>query len=191
MRDRFVFFGIGTQKRRQAVADVLSRRPLDWDFVQACWQAEEREMHYVAIDHLRRHRLAAADLPRVRALIESNSWWDSVDHLAKVAGTALADAPSAARPTICAWARAKSFWTRRAAILSQLGFKHSTDTALLAECVTANLGSDEFFINKAIGWALRDYTRTNPEWVLDFADDHALSTLSRREALKHVDPRGV
>lgn len=182
MRDNFEFLGISSAARREATRTILARRPLDWDLVDYCWAQPEREFQYVACDHLRRQQLPAADLPRVRALITTRSWWDTVDHLAKVAGTALAEQPNA----IDAWPTDPNLWIRRANIISQLGLREATSTTRLARAIEANLGSTEFFINKAIGWALRDYARTDPHWVLDFANSHELAPLSRREALKHL-----
>lgn len=204
MRGRFAFLGIPTPERRAAVAPLLARRALDWPLVWACWDAHEREYQYVALDHLRQVRVfPAAHLDDLRTLIVTKSWWDTVDSLAKVAGSALgADGAEAAhvRDVIDAWATDENLWLRRVAIIHQLGFGAAAgaaasgagrkrpvlDTARLTHAIEANLGSDEFFINKAIGWALRDYYRHAPDWVLEFCDSHELAPLSRREALKHV-----
>lgn len=210
MRERFEFFGISAAPRRAAVKHILSGMHLNWDFVHALWAYPQRECHYVAVDHLRRQKLTIADLEDLQQLVESHSWWDTVDHLAKCAGTALipgsrgrgaepnslADA-AAARALMLEWAVSENMWTRRTAILCQLSFGEKTDTELLREVLESNLGaearfSSEFFITKAIGWALRDYSRDNPQWVHDFVNAHApesdlaLAKLSRKEALKHL-----
>lgn len=210
MRDKFEFFGIASQPRKDAVKHILSGRSMDWDFVAALWLHPQRECQYVAVDHVRRHKLNIADLENLKAVVEAKPWWDTVDHLAKCAGTALvagargrgkepnslADA-QATRALMLEWAVDDNLWTRRIAILCQLSFGEKTDKELLREVIESNLGADaafagEFFINKAIGWALRDYARKNPQWVRDFVDEHGegtqlpLAKLSVREALKHL-----
>ncbi|MGP6173726.1 DNA alkylation repair protein [Corynebacterium sp. A21] len=184
MRDQFPFLGVSTPERRKASRGLLRgrRNAPDWQFVEDCWAAEEREFQYVACDHLSQVPLELVDLPCLKDLVIRKSWWDTVDALVKSIGRA-GDAAS-----MRAWAVDANFWVRRVAILHQLGRGANTDTVLLTEIILANLGSKEFFINKAIGWALRDYARQNPEWVRGFlAEQEAqLAPLSRREAAKHL-----
>lgn len=184
LRGHFDFLGVAAPDRRNASAVVLRQlrgRP-DWEFVAHCWAAEQREFQYVACDHLRSVPLGAADLPRLKELVGTRSWWDTVDALAKPIGRAAS--PGVMRE----WAQDGNLWVRRAAILHQLGRKSATDTELLTEIILVNLGSGEFFIDKAIGWALRDYSKVDPEWVRNFLAEHAatLSPLSRREAAKYL-----
>ena len=210
MRDQFEFFGIAATPRKEAVKEIIAKRSLDWDFVFALWAHPKRECQYVAVDHLRRQKLTIADLGRLQELVETKSWWDTVDHLAKCAVTALVPGSrgrgkepnslndaSSARALMLEWAEAENMWTRRIAILCQLSFGEKTDTQLLREVIESNLGVDaacssEFFITKAIGWALRDFARHDPKWVLDFVDEHhpysalPLAKLSKKEALKHL-----
>lgn len=210
MRDQFEFFGIAATPRKEAVKEIIAKRSLDWDFVFALWAHPKRECQYVAVDHLRRQKLTIADLGRLQELVETKSWWDTVDHLAKCAGTALVPGSrgrgkepnslndaSSARALMLEWAEAENMWTRRIAILCQLSFGEKTDTQLLRGVIESNLGVDaacssEFFITKAIGWALRDFARHDPKWVLDFVDEHhpdsalPLAKLSKKEALKHL-----
>ncbi|MFX4272482.1 DNA alkylation repair protein [Propionibacteriaceae bacterium Y1685] len=161
-------------------------------------EATHREQRYAAIS-LAGHRRARAwrdadALPLYWHLISTGAWWDLVDDIAShlVCPVVVAD-PVRAVPTMRAWARTDDLWVRRAAILCQLGAKAETDTALLADCVAANLpGSpygDEFFIRKAIGWALREYARLDPAWVRDYVNRTDLAPLSRREATKHLEVR--
>lgn len=196
MKNNFEFLGIKTTPRRKAVAPILARRSLDWPLVWDCWHADAREYQYVAGDHLRRIKVfPPAQLDSLRELISTKSWWDSVDSLAKVAGSALGDAAPPtdrahpASQVIRAWANDRNMWVRRAAIISQLGKREATDLQLLADAIEENLPGtrfgNEFFISKAIGWALRDLYRTNPSWVLSFLDLHGVANLTRREALKH------
>ncbi len=179
MRGRFAFLGISTPARRAATQDILTGvRSFDEDLVTACFQAEQREYQYVACDHIR--RVGIRDLDFAQLLVRSRSWWDTVDALAKPIGANRDDA------AMRDWAIHEDFWVRRVAIIHQLGRKEQTDAALLAWIIKQNLGSDEFFINKAIGWALRDFARHDPTWVQSFVEGTELAPLSRREALKHL-----
>lgn len=119
-------------------------------------------------------------------MIRSGAWWDHVDEVAGRVGAALAAHPAEVAPVLRAWARDDDRWVRRCAIIAQLGFKHATDTALLTEVIEANADDPEFFIRKAIGWALRDLAWHDPAWVSEFVARHELSPLSRREALKNL-----
>ncbi|OMQ14038.1 DNA alkylation repair protein, partial [Modestobacter sp. VKM Ac-2676] len=92
----------------------------------------------------------------------------------------------AVRPVLRGWARDPDRWLRRSAVIAQLGAKARTDTALLAEVIEVNAGDPEFFVRKAIGWALRDHAKTDPAWVRRFLAEHELGPLSRREAAKHL-----
>ena len=193
MRGRFAFLGIPRPALRAAAKPVLKKlraqSGVDWDFVDACWDADEREFQYVALDYLVavRGRLSAADVPRLRALAQSKAWWDSIDVLDKVVGDIALRDPSV-NDVLRTWARDEDFWLRRIAIDHQRGRKTHTDTELLAESIEANFGSSEFFINKAIGWALRDYSKTNPDWVGAFVDAHRaeMAPLSVREASQYL-----
>lgn len=179
LRDQFPFLGIPAPARRAAVRGLLPRQ-VDWDLVDACWDRPEREYQYVACDHLRKARLEHGDLPRLRSLVVTKSWWDTVDALAKPVGTV------ASAKDMRAWAVEEDVWVRRVAILHQLGRKDQTDAGLLGEILAANLDSGEFFIDKAVGWALREYSKTDPAWVRGFLASHEVSVLSRREGSKYL-----
>ncbi len=193
MRDQFRYLGVQTPARRKISRPFLNaakkERLLDWDFVDACWQAEEREFQYVAADYLRkvRHLLTVADLPRVRGLAVTKPWWDTVDSLDATVGSVVAQS-SEGRELILKWARDENMWVRRLAIDHQLQRKESTDVELLSSIIEANLGSGEFFIDKAVGWALRDYSKTDPEWVRAFIAEHrqGMAALAIREASKYL-----
>ena len=193
MRDQFRYLGVQTPARRKISRPFLNaakkERLLDWDFVDACWQAEEREFQYVAADYLRkvRHLLTVADLPRIRGLAVTKPWWDTVDSLDATVGSVVAQSAEG-RELILKWARDESMWVRRLAIDHQLQRRESTDVELLSLIIEANLGSGEFFIDKAIGWALRDYSKTDPEWVRAFIAEHrkAMAALAIREASKYL-----
>lgn len=180
MRNQFPFIGVQAVSRRRSTRALLPRGSADWPWVHALWEEPEREFQYVACDHLQKAKLTSADLPELRWVITHKSWWDTVDQLPKAIGAFTTP------DTMLAWAVDTNLWMRRVAILHQLGRKAATDTAVLKEILENNLGSTEFFINKAVGWALREYSKTDPQWVKAFADSHELSALSRREGLKYI-----
>jgi 3-methyladenine DNA glycosylase AlkD len=159
--------------------------------VRRLWrEADYREERYAAIALLdtpaaRRLREPAV-LATVAELIVAGAWWDYVDELAHRAGDLLAGWPAEVRPVLLTWAAGDDTWLRRAAIIGQLGRREQTDLELLTAAIEAAQGEREFFLRKAIGWALRDYARTDPDWVRSFAARHELSPLSRREALRHL-----
>jgi len=161
------------------------------DTVLRLWrEAAYREERYAAITLLdtpaaRRHRDPAL-LPALEELIVTGAWWDYVDELAHQAGDLLAGWPAEVRPALLGWTRSEDRWLRRASIICQLGTRDRADVELLTIAIESSLHDRDFFIRKAIGWALRDYARTDPAWVRSFAETHDLSPLSRREALKHL-----
>lgn len=158
--------------------------------VRTLWDgAEFREERYAA-SALLASKIAIGRLelvPLYEHLATTGAWWDHVDDLAhRIA--ALHDAhPSETAAIVRRWSTGADIWLRRLAIISQLGRKDRVDAALLAEIIEPSIADREFFIRKAIGWALREYARVEPAWVRGFVADHAdLSGLSRREALKHL-----
>lgn len=125
-------------------------------------------------------------VPTIEHMVRTGQWWDYTDELAhRLADLHDADADKTAA-LARAWARDHDLWVRRIAILSQLGRSIRVDPRLLADTIEPNLGDPEFFVRKAIGWALREYARVEPEWVRSYVAAHPLSPLSRREALKHL-----
>ncbi|MGH3736704.1 MAG: DNA alkylation repair protein [Micromonosporaceae bacterium] len=156
----------------------------------ACWELPEREYPYFATDLLVRYadRLGADALPTVARLITVKSWWDTVDLLAtRVVGSLVRRHPSL-RTTMDAWSRAENLWLVRTAILYQLHERERTDLERLFGYGRAQAGHPDFFVRKAIGWALRHYARTDPDAVRRFVAVHTgeLSPLSVREATKHL-----
>ncbi|MFW6597650.1 DNA alkylation repair protein [Propionibacteriaceae bacterium Y2011] len=180
-------------------AHQLSDRAAWEACVRELWDdAAYREERYAALalaGHRRyREFLDVSTLPLFHHLARTGAWWDLVDDIATHhVAPVLRAARRAATPVVRSWATDDDLWVRRVAILSQLPAKAETDTVLLAHCLDANLPESpygtEFFIRKAIGWALREFAKTDPDWVLEYVDDRELSPLSRREALKHVAPR--
>jgi 3-methyladenine DNA glycosylase AlkD len=153
-------------------------------------EAGVREERYAAID-LTGLKMAAKDLamlPVYEEIIRTGAWWDFVDGVAQRIGALLQAHRPAMTDILVSWSTDADFWIRRAAITAQLKAKDQTDRRLLRAVLEANLADPEFFIRKAIGWALREFGKTDPEWVRTFVADHRdrLSPLSRREALRNL-----
>ena len=192
MRGRFEFLGVKTPARRKAAKAFFKKHggaDIDWRFVRQAWEHPFREMQYAALDYLetRKNLLRPGDLPQLKKLAQSKSWWDTIDFLDRLAGGIIAGFPET-RPVILQWSRDEDIWLRRLAIDHQLLRKDQTDQHLLEQILVNNLDQTEFFINKAIGWALRDYSKTNPEWVKNFIRQHhgKMAPLSIREASKYL-----
>jgi 3-methyladenine DNA glycosylase AlkD len=190
MKDHFSFLGIASPLRRKAVKTVSKPDPLDvMGTAELLWDCDEREYQYVAVDLLSanvRKLQPKPALKLVEKLAVSKSWWDSVDGLASVASDLFALHPSELA-TIERWSGHKDMWINRLAILHQNGRGNATDAHRLFRICGAHAANPEFFIRKAIGWALRDYAWVNPTAVQQFVATHRenLSTLSIREALKN------
>ena len=148
----------------------------------------EREYQYVAVDLAEKlsRSVAPEFIDTLQHLIITKSWWDTVDALSKTAGVHLTRFPEVRSERLPVWRSSDNIWLRRTALLFQLNFKQRTDFPLLCDIIRENLGSKEFFINKAIGWALRQYARNDPEAVRKFVAAHHLNSLSKREAMKHL-----
>jgi 3-methyladenine DNA glycosylase AlkD len=191
MRGQFDFLGIATPVRRAALkpmqtslrsagaAELLA-------LADALWERPEREYQYAAADLLARHwrALSTDELPALLALVRRKSWWDTVDALAGVIGDVLRGSHEGMDEALAH----EDFWVRRIALLHQLGWRDRTDEERLFRYALTLQGDKEFFIQKAIGWALRDYARHAPDTVRDFlaAAGAGLAPLSRREASKHL-----
>ena len=196
LRNQFPFLGIGAKDRRAATRPTLvAAKTASTDeliaFAAACWEEPEREFAYVACDVLRTQapRLEPRHLDAVRSLLTARSWWDTVDPLAtRTVGTMVRTNPELVG-TMDRWVHSDDFWLARTAILHQLLFGEATDAQRLLSYCEARAGDDEFFIRKAIGWALRQYARVDPAAVRTFvvAHDGELSGLTKREALKHLN----
>lgn len=195
--DQFDFLGIPTPARRAAIKDLVALPLPDAAAVLAAaellWRLPEREFRYAAIDLLRRQqrRLDPSHLPAIQALLLREPWWETVDGLVGVVGAILlaAQEEETGAPVVMdAWVAHPSFWVRRAAVLHQLGWRLQTDEVRLGAYCAHLAHEREFFIRKAIGWALRDYARWNPGFVRAFVADNAgcLSALTVREACRRL-----
>lgn len=195
MKNHFVYFGVSSPSRKLAEAELYSKwKPMDRielkNWVKQLWNQEQREFQYVALEILgkRKKWLLVEDLPFIEELIITKSWWDTVDMLAgKNLGEILHNNPQIMEQKIHEYTAHENMWINRSAIISQLGFKSDTNVELLEFSILPHTESKEFFIQKSIGWALRQYAKTNPNWVLDFVEKYPLKPLSKREALKHFN----
>lgn len=193
MRNQFEFLGITSPQRKKLAKKIIQESKkngtIDWNFVQQCWESSYREFQYVAIDYLTscKKELTLKDIPKIKLLAQSKSWWDTIDGLDRLMGELAYQFPEV-KQVLLGWSIDEDFWLRRIAIDHQLLRKTQTDTVLLEQILVNNLNQTEFFINKAIGWSLRDYSKTNPEWVSNFIKKYRneMSNLSIREASKYL-----
>jgi 3-methyladenine DNA glycosylase AlkD len=194
MKSTVPFLGVRVPEvRRLARAAARSCPPADLAALERAardlWDgATHREERYAAseLTALRMARGRLELLPLYEHIAVTGAWWDHVDDIAHRIADLLEMNPGPTAPTVRRWAVSEDMWLRRLAILSQLGRRDRVDRGLLVDVVEPNITDPEFFIRKAIGWALREVARVDPGWVQTFADEHELSPLSRREALKHL-----
>ena len=193
MRDQFQYLGINTPLRRSISKKFLNYakklKTANWEFIRLCWDKPCREYQYLAVDYLNvvKATLTPVDVPKIKEIAVLKSWWDTIDGLDRIMGDIALRYPEV-NATLLEWSLDPNKWLRRIAIDHQLPRKDKTDTELLARIIENNLGTDEFFINKAIGWSLREYSKTNPDWVLNFIENFRdrMDKLSIREASKYV-----
>lgn len=195
MRNQFTYLGIKTPQRKEILKQFISRHGLPpADKLETIgrdlWALPQREYQYLALSFLERmkRQVGPAHIPLLEYLLITKSWWDTVDGLAaNSVGGLITRFPETKDSIIKSWRGSDNFWLRRTTLLFQLRYKGETDEALLFALINENLGSKEFFINKAIGWALREYSKTNPQAVIDFVERTPLAPLSEREALKIIN----
>lgn len=192
LKDKFELFGIPTPLRKEIQKPFLMKVNLppkeELTFIMTdLWKKPQREFQYFALDLHRKYvkRLEREDIKLLELMIVEKSWWDTVDLIASnLVGGYFKLFPEQIKSTTDSWMNSENIWLQRSCLLFQLKYKDKIDTELLTRFIQPLLGSNEFFINKAIGWILREYTRTNPDWVINFVGSHELSNLSKREALK-------
>ena len=194
MRDKFNFLGIRGPKRTELFKKYFptarKTKEIDWNFIETCWNKEEREFQYAIVYYLKAMQkfLKKGDISKLKYLVVTKSWWDTVDLLSKIIGDVV-NRSKELKTLMLEWSKKENnIWLRRVAILHQLSFKENVDKLLLETILEDNLSDGEFFINKAIGWALRDYSKVNPEWVRKFIEKNRseMANLSLREAMKYL-----
>ena len=193
MRNQFEFYGYQSVARKKVYHQQLiqekKQHQINWQLLNQAWNDPHREMQYFVCDYLNRMAgyLSFSDMHRIEQNVRTKQWWDTIDSLIKPIGK-LGLRDQRIDKLMLQWSLDEDKWVRRVAIEHQLLRKDKMNIDLLAEIIENNLGNNEFFINKAIGWALRDYSKTNPVWVKQFIFDHrsAMSPLSIREGSKYI-----
>ena len=193
MRDLFKFYGIPTPVRKSLYKDLLkeekAKKTIDWNFLDKCYEDDYREFQYLVLDYIENMQkfLNYDDVPKLYKYIKSKQWWDTIDRFDRIVGN-IAFKDDRINDLMLKWSKDEDFWLRRIAIDHQLGRKDKTNTKLLEQILINNFGSDEFFINKAIGWSLRDYSKTTPNWVKDFLSkyENKMDKVSLKEAYKYI-----
>lgn len=193
MRNMFDFYGLPTPKRKKVYNDFIKSekklKKIDWEFLDKCYEDQHREFQYLVYDYLlaMKQYVSYEDISKIQNYVIKKSWWDTIDFLCKVVGD-VGIRDSRVKDLMIEWSKNENIWIKRTAIEHQLCLKEKTDTKLLEQIIVNCFGSDEFFINKAIGWALRDYSKTNPKWVKDFVNRYndKMDSLSIKEASKYI-----
>ena len=193
MRNLFKFYGIRTKERRNIYNEYLKiekiNKKIDWKLMDKCFNDDYREMQYFVIDYLKymKEFLVYDDILKIRKYVQIKSWWDTIDGLDTIIGSiSLFD--NRVDDIMLEWSKDEDFWVRRVAIDHQRLKKDKTNSKLLENIIKNNFGSNEFFINKAIGWSLREYSKVNSEFVREFIEKNKdeMSKLSIREASKYL-----
>lgn len=195
MKNHFPFYGIKKPNRAQLQKECFRKYKLRSEeelrnIIESLWDYEQREMQYAAMDlAIAHHKLWSPQaLGFFEALIRKKSWWDSVDAIAaNLVGKIILRHP-ALQSTMDSWIKSDNMWIRRSALIHQLRFKAKTDHERLFSYCTVTMHESDFFIRKAIGWALREHSKTEPELIKSFITRHAssLSALSKKEASKYL-----
>lgn len=193
MQNQFEFNGVKAPDHhlieRELWQSVKQLPPAEiMQFIETLYARPTREYRYVAIEMaLRSVRWwEPADMEHLLTLVLEKVWWDSIDAWRKVFGEYIRLHPEQFDWVAQYFIGAENFWLRRIAITLQRSFYEKTNVAFLEEAILADIDTDEFFIQKAIGWALRNYSKENPEWVMTFVEEHELTIFAQREALKKI-----
>ncbi len=194
MRNQFEFYGLKANERREIQKQFFIKQYLPNKskldiIVKTLWEKPQREYQHfsqeLAFNYL--NQLEQKDIELFEYMVIHKSWWDTVDYIAnRLMGEYFKTFPKQKNSYVKKWLKSNNIWLQRSALLFQLKYKKDLDTNLLSSTINSLLGSKEFFINKAIGWILREYSRTNPKWVIEFVNNTELNTLSEKEALRLI-----
>ena len=195
MRNQFEFYGIKTPLRHEIQKPFLAKSYLPpktdlEEIIKTLWNKPQREYQFIAQELVFKYtqQFVENDIVLLEFMVTHKSWWDTVDYIAvKLIGAYFTRFPEQLDNYIDRWLTSGNIWLQRCCLLYQLKSKDKMDTQRLQYIIQKLLGSKEFFINKAIGWVLREYSRTNPKWVRNFTENNDLANLSRREALRLMD----
>jgi 3-methyladenine DNA glycosylase AlkD len=196
LKGQFEFFGLKTPLRREIQKNFLQIEFLPvkaeaLKITKELWGKPEREFHYFGQELMMKFKnnLEEKDIYFFEFMITHNSWWDTVDIIAShLVGAYFMKFSESKSQMMLKWSMSDNIWLRRSSIIFQLKYKENTDVELLSIIIENNLGTKEFFINKAIGWALRTYSSIDPVWVKQFVQEHiSLSNLSKKEALRSIN----
>ena len=192
MQNKFVFLGIPKPKLKEIIKPYIKegkKYELDWNFINICWNKNYREAQYTALEYLDCFIkiLTDNDLPNLKKLIVTKSWWETVDSIDAMVGNIILKNRQLEKEML-EWSTDKDIWLRRVSIDFQQKYKEKTNQKLLEQVIVNNFGTNEFFINKAIGWSLREYSKIHQKWVKDFIKKHKnqLHKLSIKEASKYL-----
>jgi len=194
MKNRFQFLGINAPTRKEIFRNFVREvglPPLEehWAVVNELFARPYRELHYLALEicDRRKNKWEADGADHLENLIITNSWWDTVDWIAGFCGRHFERFPEEVPSRTDAWSESDDMWLNRVSIIFQLKYKDNMDWDLLQKYILAHIDSKEFFIQKAQGWSLRQYTKFQPDRVMKFVEAHPeLSRLSQREAMKYL-----
>ncbi|WP_411895598.1 DNA alkylation repair protein [Winogradskyella sp. A2] len=194
MKHKFAFFGIKSMLRKSLLREVVNANKGEvksnlTEISKTLFKKPERELHYCAMEiyaRFKKRHYIKSDIMFIEFLITENSHWDTVDFIAKhILGQFLMELPEMRDEVIQKYSTDDNMWLNRSAILFQLGYKEKTDFSILSNLAIMHKDSNEFFIKKAIGWALREFAKYNSYAVINFVESTDLKPLSKREALKH------
>jgi len=192
MQNKFVFLGIPKPKLKEIINPYIKegkKHELNWNFVNICWKKNYREAQYAAIEYLDSFMksLTENDLPNLKKLIITKSWWETADSIDELVGNIILRNKRLEKEML-EWSKDENIWLRRVSIDFQQKYKEKTNQKILEQVIINNFGTDEFFINKAIGWSLREYSKTNQKWVKDFINKYKnkLHKLSVKEGSKYL-----
>ena len=196
MKNKFEFFGLKAPTRRSIYKPFLLKNNLPEkseaiEIIKELYKQPQRELHYFAVELAVKYKkqFEIEDIIWIEDLITQNSWWDTVDFVAaNIVGAYFQTFPNQIEAVTKKWMNSGNFWLQRTCLLFQLKYKENTDIQLLTKFIIELAPEKEFFIRKAIGWILREYAKTDAEWVKKFVSDYKkiLSNLSQKEALKNV-----
>ncbi len=198
LKDHYPFFGIQVNPRRAICSQFLKdyglpeKRAL-FELIKLLWEKDEREFQHFGAELASKFKnnIEEDDLEIFQWMIVHKSWWDTVDYIAShLIGSYFKQYPSGKNSWVNKCLKSGNMWLQRTSLIFQLKYKENTDVDLLTRQILALKDSKEFFLRKAIGWALREYSKTNPDWVREFVGKTAMSGLSTREALKRIKGAG-